>query len=484
MSRMRSRTTSARDSFGPSGTAVSLPSAPKITAALWATSKPRPFPTSLTTSRSQPLRASLDRPWVSTPPLSSPVSAAKPTTTWPGRTRSAPSSVRMSGLRTRASDGGSAASVFLILTTDRTAGAKSATAAAITIASAPGAAASTAVRSSAVETTGTTVTPAGNGTARLAATSVTSAPRAAAVLASATPWRPDERLPRKRTGSRCSRVPPALTTTWRPARSARSPATPRASTNRATAKISVGSGSRPAPESAPVRRPTAGSSTTALRQRGDVDPGGRVFPHLGMHRRRVHHRARHREQRRGQQVVGPTGGGARQQVSGGGGHQREFGLPAEAHVRHGVGVRPDVGSHQVAGQRGPGRLADEPQRAGGGDDPNGMTGLGQQSEQLDRLVRRDTSGHAEDDAATDSHGRGSGRNDGGNRLDLDLLMGQQASVDLAQGDRERLLLHSGFDQRPDVLQQPFAELRVVGVDLAGALGRVDHQAILGVSRLE
>ena len=38
-------------------------------------------PTSLTTSRSQPLRASLSRPWARTPPCSSPVSAANPTMT-------------------------------------------------------------------------------------------------------------------------------------------------------------------------------------------------------------------------------------------------------------------------------------------------------------------------------------------------------------------------------------------------------------------
>ena len=43
-----------------------------------------PAETSLTTSRSQPLRASLARAWVSTSPSSSPVSAAKPTTSCPG----------------------------------------------------------------------------------------------------------------------------------------------------------------------------------------------------------------------------------------------------------------------------------------------------------------------------------------------------------------------------------------------------------------
>ncbi len=60
-------------------------------------------------------------------------------------------------------------------------------------------------------------------------------------------------------------------------------------------------------------------------------------------------------------------------------------------------------------------------------------------------------------------------------------MRQQAGVDLTQCDRQRLLLRAGrLHQRSDVLQQALAQLRVVGVDLAGPLGRVDHQAVLGV----
>ncbi len=74
-------------------------------------------------------------------------------------------------------------------------------------------------------------------------------------------------MPRKRTGSRGSRVPPALITTCRPARSRPSPCGPRASTRRQVSKISAGSGKRPFPVSTPVRRPTAGSMTTAPRRR-------------------------------------------------------------------------------------------------------------------------------------------------------------------------------------------------------------------------
>ena len=58
--------------------------------------------------------------------------------------------------------------------------------------------------------------PAGSRSPRPGATS---APRSTAARARAQPIRPEERLPRNRTGSRCSRVPPALTATRRPARS-------------------------------------------------------------------------------------------------------------------------------------------------------------------------------------------------------------------------------------------------------------------------
>src|SRR3954453_18887959 len=45
-------------------------------------------------------------------------------------------------------------------------------------------------------------------------------------------------------------------------------------------------------------------------------------------------------------------------------------------------------------------------------------------------------------------------------------VGQQTLVDLAERDRQRLLLGSGVDQRADILQQALGELAVVGVDLA------------------
>src|SRR4029450_11966578 len=72
--------------------------------------------------------------------------AAKPTITWPGRARSAEISARTSGFRTRTMGSGSCPSFFLIFPAAYTAGRKSATAAAITTASASGAASCTASR--------------------------------------------------------------------------------------------------------------------------------------------------------------------------------------------------------------------------------------------------------------------------------------------------------------------------------------------------
>ena len=65
-----------------------------------------------------------------------------------------------------------------------------------------------------------TATASGSGTLTVAATRVTRAPRSRAASATAMPILPDERLPMKRTGSIGSAVPPAVTTTCRPARSA------------------------------------------------------------------------------------------------------------------------------------------------------------------------------------------------------------------------------------------------------------------------
>src|SRR5206468_639697 len=52
---------------------------------------------------------------------------------------------------------------------------------------------------------------------------------------------------------------------------------------------------------------------------------------------------------------------------------------------------------------------------------------------------------------------------------FDDLDAEHPLLELAKRDGQRLLLAARLHQRPDVLEQPFAELGVVGVDLAGAL---------------
>src|SRR5689334_23878589 len=64
------------------------------------------------------------------------------------------------------------------------------------------------------------------------------------------------------------------------------------------------------------------------------------------------------------------------------------------------------------------------------------------------------------------------------------LGGHQTLVDLAEGDGQRLLADLGLHQRADVVEQALLELAVVGVDLTGALRRVDDQGVLAVGRLE
>ncbi len=155
---------------------------------------------------------------------------------------------------------------------------KSATAAAITTTSARAACSSTAASISAAVSTGTTIDAAGTPDGGLVVTSTTSAPRAAAASATAWPCLPDERLEMKRTGSIGSRVPPALTTTRRPARSRPRAAERRdsgpdpdgfamARTDDAASTMSAGSARRPAPTSPPANRPSPGSTTCTPRRR-------------------------------------------------------------------------------------------------------------------------------------------------------------------------------------------------------------------------
>src|SRR3989440_12072901 len=69
-------------------------------------------------------------------------------------------------------------------------------------------------------------------------------------------------------------------------------------------------------------------------------------------------------------------------------------------------------------------------------------------------------------------------------LAFDGLDAEHPLLYLTERDGQRLLLAARFHQRPDVLEQAFAELRVVGVDLPGALRGHDHQPVLAVRDFE
>src|SRR5262249_31777452 len=111
-------------------------------------------------------------------------------------------------------------------------------------------------------------------------------------------------------------------------------------------------------------------------QRRDVGLGGRVLPHLGVHRRRVDDRAPRGEQRIGQQVVGQAVRGPGEQVGGGRRDHHEVGVAAQLDVRYLVDVGPDLVGNRLAGQGRPGGRADEAQRGGGRHDAYPVPGLG------------------------------------------------------------------------------------------------------------
>ncbi len=137
---------------------------------------------------------------------------------------------------------------------------------------------------------------------------------------------------------------------------------------------------------------------TAGPQRGHVGLGGRVLPHLGVHRGREHDRTAGGEQRVGEQVVGQAVGRLGEQVGRRRRHHDELGLLADPHVRHLVDVGPHLGADRLARQGGPGGSAHELEGGSGRDDGDVVAGLGEAAQQLTGLVRSNPAAHAEDDA--------------------------------------------------------------------------------------
>ncbi len=222
----------------------------------------------------------------------------------------------------------------------------------------------------------------------------------------------------------------------------------------------------------------------AAAQGRDVGRRGGVLPHLGVHRRRHHDRAAGGEQGVGEQVVGEAVGGPGQQVGGGRGDDDQVGLLADPDVRHLVDVVPDVGGRPGGRTARPRWARRRTPARRGGDDADVVAALGEQPQQLGDLVGGDAAADPEDDARA-------GGQPGGHGASGQVRPGQAWSIFSAVSrpalisrmrDRQRLLVHVGLDQRADVLEQALAELGVVGVDLARALGGVDDQAVLRVGR--
>ena len=116
-----------------------------------------------------------------------------------------------------------------------------------------------------------------------------------------------------------------------------------------------------------------------------------------MHRGGEQHRTSRGQQRRGEQIVGAARNGAGQQVSGGRCDHDEIGFLPDADVRHLVDVIPDAGVHGVSGKGLEGGGADEAQRGFGGNDADGVAGLGELADHGGGLVGGDATGDADDD---------------------------------------------------------------------------------------
>ena len=195
---------------------------------------------------------------------------------------------------------------------------------------------------------------------------VTSAPRARAASAIATPCLPLDRLPRKRTGSSGSRVPPAVTTTRRPARSLRGARMPRRRARAARRDDVVGLRH--------AARAAVGAGELADRGTHDRDAAASgasrcspavagLLPHLGVHRR-----ARSRAAPSLASTVLPSRSSASPAASFAivfavaGAIDDEVGGLADRDVPHLGDALVELGVHGVAADRLERRSTDEPQR--------------------------------------------------------------------------------------------------------------------------
>ena len=80
-----------------------------------------------------------------------------------------------------------------------------------------------------------------------------------------------------------------------------------------------GSARRPGPDHAAGQKPSSGfdDHVAALAQNSQIRLRGRMIPHVGVHRRRQHHRSGEGQIRGGQEIVGQAVGEFRQQIGSG-----------------------------------------------------------------------------------------------------------------------------------------------------------------------
>ena len=296
--------------------------------------------------------------------------------------------------------GADPSSAFLILASLTAVGRKSAGAAAITTASAVAVAATTASRSCSVVSTRTTLDAGRVGQGHVGADEGdVGAPRGGgpgqgvALEARRSGCRgtgPGRGTPgcRRRRRPPCDRPGPGRHR--RRGRGAR----------RTSSKISAGSGSRPLPVSAPVRRPSAGSMTTTPRAARRVATLAAVAgcSHISV----CIAGAKTTGQRAVSRVLvsrssaSPCAALASRSAVAGATTTTSACL-ADPDVGHGVDVGPHVGGDGLARQGGPRRGADELQRRGRGHDGDVVPRLGEPAEQLAGLVGRDAAADPQDD---------------------------------------------------------------------------------------
>ena len=293
-----------------------------------------------------------------------------------------------------------------------------------------------------------------------------------------------------RTASIGSRVPPAVTRTWRPARSG--------------AVSDLGHRGhdvlrRGQPAGAHV--PSGQASDRGLHhdhsppaERGQVVLDGRVLPHLGVHRRADDDGSAGGQQRGDEEV---TRDPRRVRAEHPGRRRRDHdqvGLLTQPGVRDGVGVVPQRCVRRLAGQGRERGGADEALGAAGEDGHDVGAGIDQAATDLDGLVGGDAPGDAEDHAPPGEHAHrlaqpissgasspatAAGRQLGVVRFRRQLHRDDLVGGDLLEADGQRLASDRGDLRRHDG-PEALTQLAEVGVDLAGPAGGESDQRELGV----